>query len=90
MTKEMHILCSSSKSDLPGKLLIVGQPIIHGIRFGTHRPDTFAVVHIGEQFKLDYEKIKWIHSDLVMCADKNIRSKDLTNLLFDRVKMRLS
>ena len=89
MTKEMHILCSSSKSDLPGKLLIVGQPI-HGIRFSTHRPDTFAVVHIGEQFKLDYENIKWIHSDLVMCADKNIRSKDLTNLLFDRVKMRLS
>ena len=89
MKNEMHILCSSSKSDLPGKLLIVGQPI-HGIRFSTHRPDTFAVVHIGEQFKLDYENIKWIHSDLVMCADKNIRSKDLTNLLFDRVKMRLS
>ena len=89
MTKEMHILCSSSKSDLPGKMLIVGQSI-HGIRFGIYRPDTFAVVRIGEQFKLDYEKIKWIHSDLVMCADKNIRSKDLTNLLFDRVKMRLS
>lgn len=89
MLDAMHILCSSSKSDLPGKLLIVGQPI-HGIRFSTYRPDTFAVVHIGEQFKLDYEKIKWIHSDLVMCADKNIRSKDLTNLLFDRVKMRLS
>ena len=89
MLDAMHILCSSSKSDLPGKLLIVGQPI-HGIRFGTHRPDTFAVVHIGEQFKLDYEKIKWIHSDLVMCADKNIRSKDLTNLLFDKIKIRLN
>ena len=89
MLDEMHILCSSSKSDLPGKLLIVGQPI-HGIRSGTHRPDTFAVVHIGEQFKLDYENIKWIHSDLVMCADKNIRSKDLTNLLFDKIKLRLS
>ena len=90
MTEEMHILCSSSKSDLPGKLLIVGQSIIHGIRFSTHRPDTFAVVHIGEQFKLDYEKIKWIHSDLVMCADKNIRSKDITNLLFDKIKIRLN
>ena len=89
MKNEMHILCSSSKSDLPGKLLIVGQPI-HGIRFGAHRPDTFAVVHIGEQFKLDYEKIKWIHSDLVMCADKNIRSKDLTNLLFDKIELRLN
>ena len=89
MTNEMHILCSSSKSDLPGKLLIVGQPI-HGIRFNTYRPDTFAVVHIGEQFKLDYENIKWIHSDLVMCADKNIRSKDLTNLLFDKIKIRLN
>ena len=89
MEDEMYILCSSSKSDLPDKLLIVGQPI-HGIRFGTHRPDTFAVVHIGEQFKLDYEKIKWIHSDLVMCADKNIRSKDLTNLLFDKIKIRLN
>ena len=43
MKNEMHILCSSSKSDLPGKLLIVGQPI-HGIRFSTYRPDTFAVV----------------------------------------------
>ena len=89
MLDAMHILCSSSKSDLPGKLLIVGQPI-HGIRFGTHRPDTFVVVHIGEQFKLDYEKIKWIHSDLVMCADKNIRSKELTNLLFDKIKIRLN
>lgn len=89
MLDAMHILCSSSKSDLPGKLLIVGQPI-HGIRFGTHRPDTFAVVHIGEQFKLDYEKIKWIHSDLVMCADKNIRSKDLINLLFDKIELRLN
>ena len=89
MLDAMHILCSSSKSDLPGKLLIVGQPI-HGIRFSTYRPDTFAVVHIGEQFKLDYEKIKWIHSDLVMCADKNIRSKDLTNLLFDKIKIRLN
>ena len=89
MLDEMHILCSSSKSDLPGKLLIVGQPI-HGIRFDTHRPDTFAVVHIGEQFKLDYEKIKWIHSDLVMCADKNTRSKDLTNLLFDKIELRLN
>ena len=89
MLDAMHILCSSSKSDLPGKLLIVGQPI-HGIRFGTHRPDTFAVVHIGEQFKLDYEKIKWIHSDLVMCADKNTRSKDLTNLLFDKIELRLN
>ena len=89
MTEEMHILCSSSKSDLPGKLLIVGQPI-RGIRLGIHRPDTFNVVHIGEQFKLDYEKIKWIHSDLVMCADKNIRSKDLTNLLFDKIKIRLN
>ena len=89
MLDEMHILCSSSKSDLPGKLLIVGQPI-HGIRFSTYRPDTFAVVHIGEQFKLDYEKIKWIHSDLVMCADKNIRSKDLTNLLFDKIELRLN
>ena len=89
MLDAMHILCSSSKSDLPGKLLIVGQPIIPGIRFSTHRPDTFAVVHIGEQFKLDYEKIKWIHSDLVMCADKSIRSKDLINLLFDKIKIRL-
>ena len=89
MLDAMHILCSSSKSDLPGKLLIVGQPI-YGIRFSTYRPDTFAVVHIGEQFKLDYEKIKWIHSDLVMCADKNIRSKDLTNLLFDKIKLRLN
>ena len=89
MLDAMYILCSSSKSDLPGKLLIVGQPI-HGIRFSTYRPDTFAVVHIGEQFKLDYEKIKWIHSDLVMCADKNIRSKDLTNLLFDKIKLRLN
>ena len=89
MLDAMHILCSSSKSDLPGKLLIVGQPI-HGIRFSTYRPDTFAVVHIGEQFKLDYENIKWIHSDLVMCADKNIRSKDLTNLLFDKIKLRLN
>ena len=89
MLDAMHILCSSSKSDLPGKLLIVGQPI-HGIRFSTYRPDTFAVVHIGEQFKLDYEKIKWIHSDLVMCADKNIRSKDLTNLLFDKIELRLN
>ena len=90
MLDEMHILCSSSKSDLPGKLLIVGQPVIRGIRFSTYRPDTFAVVHIGEQFKLDYEKIKWIHSDLVMCADKNTRSKELINLLFDKIKMRLS
>lgn len=90
MLDEMHILCSSSKSDLPGTLLIVGQPVIHGIRFSTHRPDTFAVVHIGEQFKLDYEKIKWICSDLVMCADKNIRSKELINLLFDKIKMRLN
>ena len=89
MKNEMHILCSSSKSDLPGKLLIVGQPI-RGIRFGVHRPDTFAIVRIGEQFKLDYEKIKWIHSDLVMCADKNIRSKDLTNLLFDKIELRLN
>ena len=89
MLDAMHILCSSSKSDLPGKLLIVGQPI-HGIRFSTYRPDTFAVVHIGEQFKLDYENIKWIHSDLVMCADKNIRSKDLANLLFDKIKLRLN
>ena len=89
MLDEMHILCSSSKSDLPGKLLIVGQPIIPGIRFSIYRPDTFAVVHIGEQFKLDYEKIKWIHSDLVTCADKNIRSKDLINLLFDKIKIRL-
>ena len=89
MLDAMYILCSSSKSDLPGKLLIVGQPI-HGIRFSTYRPDTFAVVHIGEQFKLDYENIKWIHSDLVMCADKNIRSKDLTNLLFDKIKLRLN
>ena len=89
MLDAMHILCSSSKSDLPGKLLIVGQPI-HGIRFSTYRPDTFAVVHIGEQFKLDYENIKWIHSDLVMCADKNIRSKDLANLLFDKIKLRMN
>ena len=89
MKNEMHILCSSSKSDLPGKMLIVGQPI-HGIRFGIYRPDTFAVVRIGEQFKLDYEKIKWIHSDLVMCADKNIRSKDLINLLFDKIELRLN
>lgn len=88
MKDEIHILCSSSKSDLLGKVLMVGQSI-HGIRFGAHRPDTFAVVHIGDQFKLDYEKIKWIHSDLVMCADKSIRSKDLTNLLFNKIELRL-
>ena len=88
MKDEMHILCSSSKSDLPGKVLIVGQPI-RGIRFGIHRPDTFTTIHIGDQFRLDPEKIKWLYSDLVVCADKSIRSKDLISLLFDKIELRL-
>ena len=88
MKDEMHILCSSSKSDLPGKVLIVGQPI-RGIRLGIHRPDTFTAIHIGDQFRLDPEKIKWLYSDLVMCADKSIRSKDLISLLFDKIELRL-
>lgn len=88
MKDGMHILCSSSKSDLPGKVLIVGQPI-RGIRFGIYRPDTFTAIHIGDQFRLYPEKIKWLYSDLVMCADKSIRGKDLTNLLFNKIKLRL-
>lgn len=89
MENEMYILCSSSKSNITSKIVKVGDPI-HGLRFGTHRPDTFVVAYIGKQFKLDYEKIKWLHSDLAMSVDKNVNSKVLINMLFNNIQLRLA
>ena len=89
MKDEMHILCSSSRSEKAGKVLVVvGEPM-HGVRFDMHRPDIFTVVYVGEEFKLDYEKIKWLHSDLSMIAARNVRSKDIINLLFEKIKLKV-